>query len=88
MLISVCMVAFNEEKTLSGILSDITAQSYPHSDTELLLIDNNSTDKTYDILCRFRDEHISEPESVNREGSAGWMCLVGLAIGVIEIEII
>ena len=28
------------------------------------------------------------PESVNREGSAGWMCLVGLAIGVIEIEII
>ena len=54
------MVAFNEEKTLSGILSDITAQSYPHSDTELLLIDNNSTDKTYEILCRFRDENIAD----------------------------
>lgn len=54
------MIAYNEEKCLSDILSDILAQTYPKSDTELVITDNASTDSTYDMLCAFRDEHLSE----------------------------
>lgn len=60
MLISVCMVAYNEEKTVHEILADITAQTHPHSSTELIFVDNNSKDATLALLEQFRAEHISE----------------------------
>ena len=60
MLISICMVAYNEEKCISSILNDILGQTYSHSDTEIVIVDNNSTDQTYNILLKFRDEHIRE----------------------------
>ena len=58
------MVAYNEEKTLSDILSDILAQTYPHASTELVFIDNNSSDRTYEVLSSFRDEHVSEYKDI------------------------
>ncbi len=59
-MVSVCIVAFNEENNLSDIFSDLLDQTYPHADTELVLVDNRSSDGTYEVLCRFRDEHLGE----------------------------
>ncbi len=60
MLVSICIVAFNEEKNLSDIFADLLSQTYPHKNIELVFVDNRSSDRTHEILCAFRDEHISE----------------------------
>ncbi len=54
------MVAYNEEHNLGDIFADILKQTYPHKSTELVFVDNLSTDNTYDVFCKFRDEHIDE----------------------------
>lgn len=55
MLVSVCVVAYNEEKVLSALLNDIKAQDYPHSMIELILIDSMSTDNTKKIMEQFKN---------------------------------
>ncbi len=58
MTVSFAIVAFNEEKTLPKLLSDLREQSYPHEKIEILLIDSMSDDNTYSIMEKFRDsEH-------------------------------
>ena len=64
MLISVCMVAYNEENTLHEILNDITAQTYPHISTELIFVDNNSQDATLRMLEEFRLAHMGEYHNI------------------------
>ncbi|MBO7218006.1 MAG: glycosyltransferase family 2 protein [Clostridia bacterium] len=56
MIISIAVVALNEAKTLPRLLSDILNQDYPHSKTEILLIDSMSTDDTAKIMEDFCSE--------------------------------
>lgn len=42
MIVSVCVVAYNEEKVLGNLLNDIKAQDYEHSKIEVVLIDRKS----------------------------------------------
>jgi glycosyltransferase involved in cell wall biosynthesis len=51
MKVSIIVPAFNEEKNLSKTLESLVNQSY--KDTELIVIDNNSTDKTAEIAKTF-----------------------------------
>ena len=44
MIVSVCVVAYNEEKVLGKLLEDIQAQDYDHGKMEVVLIDSMSTD--------------------------------------------
>ncbi len=57
MFISVCIIAYNEEKTLAGILADIEEQDYPHEQMELLLVDSASTDGTRRIMQDFAEKN-------------------------------
>lgn len=56
MIVSIAVVAYNEEKTLGSLLSDILAQDYPKEKTEILLIDSMSKDGTLDIMNGFYEE--------------------------------
>ena len=58
------MVAYNEEKCVNAILSDMLMQTYPKNKTEIVISDNCSTDNTYKILCDFRDAHIGEYKDI------------------------
>lgn len=51
--ITICVIAYNEEKTLPGILEDICMQDYDHSYMEVVLVDSNSTDATKSIMQEF-----------------------------------
>ena len=53
MLISVVIPAYNEEESLPNTLDALVSQEtrYPY---EVVLIDNNSTDKTADIAKSYR----------------------------------
>lgn len=53
MRISVCVVAYNEEKTIQVLLDCIRRQDYAHDKIEIILIDSNSTDKTKEIMSAF-----------------------------------
>lgn len=53
MIVSVAVVAYNEEKTLPGLLKELVAQDYPHDKMEILLIDSCSSDGTRRVMEEF-----------------------------------
>ncbi|MBQ6999066.1 MAG: glycosyltransferase family 2 protein [Clostridia bacterium] len=53
MTVSLCVVAYNEEKFLPNILGDLEKQTYPHNLIEIVLVDSNSSDKTKYIMENF-----------------------------------
>lgn len=55
MVVSLCMIAYNEENVLNGILRDFSIQDYPHENIEIILVDANSEDKTRQIMEEFKN---------------------------------
>ena len=53
MTVSLCVIAYNEEELISGLLDDIAFQTYPHSLMEVIFVDNGSTDTTPALLSNF-----------------------------------
>ena len=60
MKVSIGIIALNEEKCLPDILDDIISQTYPHSMTEILLVDSGSIDNTKSIMMDFFDKYRRE----------------------------
>ncbi len=57
MKISIGIVAYNEEKNINQILSDILKQTYPLSKIELVLVDGMSEDKTFYHMMKFAEDY-------------------------------
>ena len=57
MRVSVCVVAYNEERTLPLLLSDIKKQTYEHKKIEIVLVDSMSTDQTREAMNLFKKEN-------------------------------
>ena len=55
-LVSIIMTCFNGEKYLQESISSILSQYY--QDWELIFVDNNSTDKSKEIISNFKDKRI------------------------------
>ncbi len=55
MLISLCMIAYNEQNALDGLFRDISLQDYPHDQIEVVFVDSMSTDRTYQKMQSFKD---------------------------------
>lgn len=78
MTVSLCVVAYNEEKYLPGLLNDFLEQTYPHNLTEIVLVDGNSKDKTKMIMESFANDYQSEYSNIvvldnpKKIQSAGW----------------
>lgn len=53
MTVSICITAGNDENFIRGLLDDIAVQDYPHRLTELVFINNGSTDTTPTLLSSF-----------------------------------
>lgn len=51
--ISYCVFTYNEERNIEGCLTSIFNQDYPKTQLEVILVDDNSTDKTLEIAKRF-----------------------------------
>ena len=76
MKITLAIVAYNEEGCLPSLFDDIRAQTYPHEETELLLVDSASSDRTQELMKAFAGEdgwlRIRVCENPDRTQSAGW----------------
>jgi glycosyltransferase involved in cell wall biosynthesis len=57
-LVSICIPVYNAEKTIVNTLQSILNQTYQH--LEIIIVDNNSTDHTLDLLKRFTDPRIKK----------------------------
>ena len=57
MLITVCVIAYNEENTLEKLLGQICSQDYDHSNIEIVLVNSNSTDHTKTIMDDFSNHN-------------------------------
>lgn len=52
-LVSIGVLAYNEEQAIADVLKDIELQDFPHSKIEVILVDSASTDNTKAIMNRF-----------------------------------
>jgi len=55
--VSVLVPAHNEERTLPVLLHCLSVQTYPQKNLEIILVDDRSTDKTYDTMRHFSKRH-------------------------------
>ena len=78
LILSVGIVAYNEQDYINTLLNEILAQDYDKKYTELLLINSMSTDTTKDIFNSFKEAHADEYyniQVIDNEGkiqAAGW----------------
>lgn len=76
MLVSIGVVAYNEEKYLNQLFDDFKAQTYPHHQIEIVLVDSMSTDRTREIMNAFKSNHdfydIKVLDNPKKIQSAGW----------------
>ena len=58
MIISVGVVAYNEQNTLPKLFECIKAQTYPHDKMEIVLVDSMSKDDTKSLMEKFKKTKI------------------------------
>lgn len=63
--IAVVICAYNEEERLPACLTALTHQDFPKDDYYILVVDNNSTDKTVEIAKGFGAEVVKEERQGN-----------------------
>ena len=56
--VSVVVPAYNEEENLPKIVKSFNEIDYPKEKLELIIVDDGSTDKTYEVATSFKDERI------------------------------
>lgn len=91
--VSLCVIAYNEEKYLPDLLTDIKAQRWPADKTEIVLVDGGSADRTRRIMLDFAKENrpaymdIKVLDNPKRIQAAGWNTAVFASRGDVIIRI-
>lgn len=92
MTVSLCVIAYNEEALIRGLLDDISKQDYPHQLTEIVFVNNGSNDTTPELFSSFANINsdflrvcIRTQEKSNQ--ACGWNTAVSNAMGDVIIRI-
>lgn len=59
---SIVLPVYNAERTLTFCLDSLTNLDYPKENLEIIVVDNNSTDATKDIIRRYNVKYLFEPK--------------------------
>lgn len=92
MLVSLCMIAYNEAKVLSSIFRDIALQDYPHDQMEIIFVDSMSTDNTADMMEKFKNtdygfRNVEIVQSVKKNQACSWNAALMTAHGDVIIRV-
>lgn len=92
MLVSLCVIAYNEEKVLNGLFRNISDQTYPHEKIEVVLVNSNSTDSTLSMMEDFKETDYGFKDVIitsSNKGSqaASWNAALCKATGDVIIRI-
>ena len=79
-MVSIGIVALNEEVALPTLLEDVLKQDFPRNRMELLLADSGSTDQTRAIMDRFAAEHGEEFVGVKVLDNPGRIAAAGINV--------
>ena len=80
--VTVGVIAYNEQKYLPDLLSDLLKQTYPKHLIEVVLVDGKSADETRKIMEGFWSSHVSEYRRIlvqtneKRIQPAGWNVVI------------
>lgn len=78
--VSICIPTFNGCKTIGSAIASVLAQSFV--EFELIVVDDGSTDKTYDVVNKFSDSRLRYFRNQNNLGPQGnWNRCLELATG-------
>ncbi|GGE62336.1 glycosyl transferase [Pedobacter psychrotolerans] len=56
--VSIIVAARDEEQNITGTIEDLVAQNYPKHLTEIIFIDDHSTDRTAEIVLSYADQGV------------------------------
>lgn len=92
MLVSFCVIAYNEEKAIKSLFQDIREQDYPHGEMEIILVNAMSTDKTRELMEQFAEEkngfrRVVILDNEKKIQAAGWNIAIRAAKGDIIMRI-
>lgn len=93
MIVSLGIIALNEEMYLPAVLDDILKQLYPLSQIDLILIDSMSNDSTKFVMESFRDDNlklfhnIRILDNTKQWQANGWNVFLQNAIGDVLIRV-
>lgn len=84
MTVSLCIIAYNEEKSIKQLFEDIKKQNYPHDEMEIVLVDSASTDNTKAVMNSFAEEDngfmdVKVCDNPKRIQAAGWNVAINAA---------
>jgi len=68
--ISILIPAYNEEKSIAKTLECVRKLKYPKDKTEVIVIDDGSDDKTYDIAKKFRGVKVLRKQNQGKKAFA------------------
>ena len=92
-IVSICVVAYNEQECLPALFNDILAQTYPKSQTEIVLVDSCSADNTKQLYNNFKSQHKDEYHNIviadnpKRRQAPGWNVAITSSTGDIIFRI-
>ena len=93
MTVSLCIIAYNEEKALGALLRQVEDQGYPHEKTELIFVDSGSEDSTKAQFETFAADHaqgylaVRVLDNPKRNQAAGWNTAIREARGDVIIRV-
>lgn len=92
MTVSLCIIARNEQAALEKLLEDVKAQTYPHAQIEVVLVDNLSADGTKAVMEAFAAQkngfqNVTVAQCPKVGQAAAWNCAVLHAGGEIIIRV-
>ena len=91
-MVSFCVIAYNEEKNLESLFSDIRNHDYPHEKMQIIFVNAMSTDRTRELMENFAKENngfsrvkiLDNPKKIQ---AAGWNLAIQEARGDIILRV-
>ena len=92
MIVSLCMIAYNEAEALDGVLRDFQLQDYPHELIEIVLVDSMSTDATGAKMERFKNtdygfRNVAVVQCAKKNQAFSWNAALMTATGDVIIRV-
>lgn len=92
MIVSICIVAYNEEQYVNSLFECICNQTYALDSIEVVLIDSQSTDNTLTLFQSFEKDHkefygVQVLNNPKQRQSAGWNIAIDYYRGDVIIRL-
>jgi len=91
-IVSFCVVAYNEKDYLPNLFKDICSQTYPHFLIEVVLVDGMSSDGTRQLMEEFKENNkdfrnVIILDNPKRRSASGWNFAITATTGDVIIRI-